>query len=365
MQESIMQEYQKENKRLMQQVKLLQSSPGRAADALQQPVEQSPYNVQESQQAQEQLMEFQLAANAREENCKQEAAALKRQLEAQEQRHSKEMNEAKSKLDWYRQNQQLITQNEDKLREQTNLIEMLKKKLTAAADNAVVTYNDKNGKKATMNSRAVDLKRITELEAKCRGLEESALKRNPKSVAALIQAAKPSDKESKIVKQLEGELKQAKEQLESSNESHDRAMRSLRQQYERVKGEYDRRLEMIQQQAHGSEGNALISRLQGNLQDITATHEQQLHTAHELSDSLSSRVNELEEQLAGRIGAPPADASLRQQLAQAHSQIEQLQQQQAVSQQQLAAQQISKLPHEAAFRREIDSDRERYREAIL
>lgn len=85
-----------------------------------------------------------------------------------------------------------------------------------------------------------------ELEKTLSELQESIVKRHPDSVASLIRAAKTSDsvqierkKQAQVVAETKGELTAAKE-------DYDRRLRSMRQEFEKVKIGYQTRISELE-----------------------------------------------------------------------------------------------------------------------
>ena len=73
-------------------------------------------------------------------------------------------------------------------------------------------------------------------------LQESILKRNPDSVASLIRAAKTSDSVQLERKKEKDDIEQLKQELVDAKEGYERRLRGLRQEHEKVKTQYETKI---------------------------------------------------------------------------------------------------------------------------
>ena len=81
-----------------------------------------------------------------------------------------------------------------------------------------------------------------ELEKKCRLLEDTVNAKNPNSISMLIQAAKTDvvrDNEADSKRDLETKIKQLNLQLEDKEAEFEKKLRTLRQEQERIKANYE------------------------------------------------------------------------------------------------------------------------------
>ena len=176
------------------------------------------------------------------------------QAEATIAEHSKERRELEAKLAWYVDNQELLNSDEEKLKSKDDLIRMLQQRLE------FYNANDKlDGKphKVGKNSSGVSsTARVRELEAKVRELEAALLSRKEDSIAALVAAAKPSSEENQMIETLRKEVKGLKEARAAKEAQAERKLRALRQEYDKAKLDYEKRLRVANEQRSGSR-NAL------------------------------------------------------------------------------------------------------------
>lgn len=78
------------------------------------------------------------------------------------------------------------------------------------------------------------------MEETVRDLHESLQKRFPDSVSSLIRAASYNESSQlQITKQYQSEISKLKVELKEANEEYQRNLRSLRQEYEIMKGKYE------------------------------------------------------------------------------------------------------------------------------
>ena len=181
--------------------------------------------------------------------------------------HKEEIDQLHEKLAWYAENQQII---EDVVRVKVELnstISLLKKELkkrgvsandmkqileTTAAANKDDTNNETtttSTSKSSSKRNPADIKKIKDLEKTIAELQESLLKRNPNSVASLIQAAKDSDSVQIERKNNSDDVAAMKKEVAELKEMQEKRLRSLRQEHEKVKAQYEKRINDVQAMA--------------------------------------------------------------------------------------------------------------------
>jgi len=197
-----------------------------------------------------------------------EAARWRREYEALRARHAEQLKELQSKLDWYVENQQLISQYEEREVRLTEQIKALSQELSdwktlavnGTADAGAVAAVARRGRYAaapgalipgvaesSLREREMAQKRIRELEQQVASLEDIIRKRNPGSAAAIILANRPSVEETRVVVELQERLTIAENALQEAEKKYKLRLRTLAQENERARLAYERRLEMIQQ----------------------------------------------------------------------------------------------------------------------
>ena len=85
-----------------------------------------------------------------------------------------------------------------------------------------------------------------ELEKTLSELQESIVKRHPDSVASLIRAAKTSDSVQIERKKQAQVVAETKVELTAAKEDYDRRLRSMRQEFEKVKIGYQTRISELE-----------------------------------------------------------------------------------------------------------------------
>ena len=85
------------------------------------------------------------------------------------------------------------------------------------------------------------------LLAQVAALQKTLTSRNPNSLAAVISAAKPSQEQLAAVQHLGLEKEALQQQLVREQREHEHVLRSLRQQYEQLKGQLEQRLAEVKQ----------------------------------------------------------------------------------------------------------------------
>lgn len=78
-----------------------------------------------------------------------------------------------------------------------------------------------------------------ELEEACRDLKEALLKRNPNSVASLLHANAVPESIVEERKRHEEIIENLRDELAHAKSEHERSLRSLRQEYEKLRVQYD------------------------------------------------------------------------------------------------------------------------------
>lgn len=192
-----------------------------------------------------------------------EAAAitnLKRRMEQEQRRYEESVSTFKKRLAWYAENQDIIDKNDELVKNQQNQIHTLKKRLVQLEEVARMVAR-KGGpgtparnkrEEATVVPTAMstptrrdpgDVKTIKELKDKLVEVTEALQKRNPNSVAALIQAAGPPEELLAERDSLKMSLKMLKQEIEAQKNDYEKRLRRFRQDHERVKMGLERQID--------------------------------------------------------------------------------------------------------------------------
>ncbi len=174
---------------------------------------------------------------------------LQLQIEKMKEDHQQEKRSWLQKIEFFTQNQELLQEKEKLIQEQATKIHALSEQLAKA--------------KSVLPSQ--ENKRIKELE---RQLQNFALQdRNPNSLSSLIRATK---EENIIIRQQQDKLNMLeKEKLEKEAE-HEASIRSLRQEYEKTKVAYEKKIEQMTQQAkshHPPPNTSRIKELEAQIEE--------------------------------------------------------------------------------------------------
>eukprot|EP01065_Artemidia_motanka_P023465 TRINITY_DN2805_c0_g1_i1.p1 TRINITY_DN2805_c0_g1~~TRINITY_DN2805_c0_g1_i1.p1 ORF type:complete len:1088 (+),score=366.27 TRINITY_DN2805_c0_g1_i1:48-3266(+) len=202
---------------------------------------------------------------------------LQSQLQKTSAEHEREKAELTAKLTWYIENQELLTKHDELVRQQTNEIEALKGRVVE-----LDTGMSKNPKRISTE------KYIAELQRKVKALEEVVKSKNPNSIAELIRACKPTDTELMGYRVMQEELAQAKQDLHDKEQDHKKSIRELRQNSDRLRLDYERRL------------RAQEDEMKIKVREATSTRvKEQQRTLEDTRGYYTKKVKDLEQQILG------------------------------------------------------------------
>ena len=226
---------------------------------------------------------------------------VERQMAQLQREHVANTAALEKKLKWYAENQQIIGQNNELVKEQTDTIVKLKRRL-ASYEGVQASGFEANPKH--LNQKMA--KRIKELEGEVDTLRETIRTRNPNSLAAMIHAAKPGPEESKLVRELTTQVEDLKVREAQMIEEHEGRLRALRQEHEKVRAK----------SAQGGKGKAgRVRELEKQLDEVRA------HYAKKVKD-LQKKLDE-----SSREAPPAGQSGLKKDLAHAESRKKKLENQ--------------------------------------
>eukprot|EP00793_Prasinoderma_coloniale_P003741 PRCOL_00003117-RA len=176
--------------------------------------------------------------------------------------HERQLSELEDKIKWYANNQELITANDEQLKTQRKRIAQLEEQLqfhegataskpgtgasagssdrkAASKGNVVGRASDRPRVSAGGAGGGAGAKRVKELEARVRELEMALEERGSSSIASLVAASRPRVEESSEVKRLHDKIGGLVDELETSRTESQRKLRALRQEYDRLRVNYD------------------------------------------------------------------------------------------------------------------------------
>ena len=149
------------------------------------------------------------------------------------------------KLAWYAENQQLIARYEERAqRDKQRIAELEKAKAAPSAG------------PATSRSVPTDLKKIKALEREVELLRRKHSRAGGEdgAVAGMIEAARPSVEESEAVRELNTRLGDAHRALEERDADWERRLRAIRQEQERIRLGYEKKVKALEDATKGKLG---------------------------------------------------------------------------------------------------------------
>lgn len=238
-------------------------------------------------------------------------------------KHREEVTELKKRLQWYAENQELLDKDAARLcaataetQKLTEQVEKLKMEVSRRA----------NEQQRKAKERAGEAKRIQDLERQLKQKEELLKRRHPNSLPALILAAastraeedrldiRPPAQSSQTAALLERRVHRLEAELEGRDEAAKRSLRTMEQQYHRIKLQYEQQISDLEQRlSEKSHSHPAISSelseshaqaLKAELEEVKEVHQKQV-------SGLQSEVDSLQEQLHQAQAATQTDKPAR------------------------------------------------------
>lgn len=227
-------------------------------------------------------------------------AQVQQEMERLKEQHRVHCEDLERKLRWYAENQQIIADTETQLQAQAQNIQELEAALEKARESSgAVAGSKKGGKSSSSKQEAKLAARVKELEAELDGVREALGKRNPNSLAALIQASKPSVEESRIVQDLRAQIEDMQNKESDLILQHEKQLRSLRQEHEKMRLQRD-----------GSEGRKRrIKELERQLDEVRTFYNKKvkgLQQKLELASVVPQSARKRRQGAGGGQPSPPA-----------------------------------------------------------
>ncbi|NXN82979.1 CE162 protein, partial [Bombycilla garrulus] len=207
------------------------------------------------------------------------------EFKVMEESYKQEITHLKKRLQWYAENQDLLDRDAARLKDAREEIEKLRlevEKLRTEAGEPCVQQ------KKRLRDRAADAKRIQDLERQIREMEGILKRRYPNSLPALIYAAAAAEKTNDLsvktntVEFLERRIKKLETELEGKDDEAKKSLRAMEQQFQKIKIQYEQRLEELEQQLAYEFMNetpkpngdkATSTELEQELQNLKKTHQ--------------------------------------------------------------------------------------------
>ncbi|XP_036173218.1 centrosomal protein of 162 kDa isoform X3 [Myotis myotis] len=219
-----------------------------------------------------------------------------------EETHKQEISRLQKRIQWYAENQELLDKDAVRLKEANEEIERLKleaEKLKAEFGNPSLQ------RKTHLKDKAADAKKIQDLERQVKEMEGILKRRYPNSLPALILAASAAGDtvDRNTVEFMEKRIKKLEADLEGKDEEAKRSLRTMEQEFQKMKIQYEQRLEEQEQllahklkaASQNQHDNSRVKALEKELHDIKEAHEITVEQAH-----AKAKLARLNEELAAK-----------------------------------------------------------------
>ncbi|XP_007668924.2 centrosomal protein of 162 kDa isoform X1 [Ornithorhynchus anatinus] len=225
-----------------------------------------------------------------------------------EETHKQEIGRLQKRLQWYAENQDLLDKDATRLREANEEIEKLKlqveKLKTEAGDQSAQ-------QKIRLKDRAVDAKKIQDLQRQVKEMEGILKRRYPNSLPALIFAASAEgdgDTSTKNrVEFMEKRIRKLEADLEGKDEEAKKSLRTMEQQFQKIKIQYERRIEELEQllshklmEEPPKQNNSPVKALEQELCDVKEAHQVTVRNLEAEIEALKKQNAQLELQKSER-----------------------------------------------------------------
>ncbi|XP_057345346.1 centrosomal protein of 162 kDa-like isoform X3 [Manis pentadactyla] len=242
-----------------------------------------------------------------------------------EETHKEEISLLQKRLQWFAENQELLDRDAVRLKEANEEIEKLKlevEKLKAESGNPSLQQ------KIRLKDRAADAKKIQDLERQVKEMEGILKRRYPNSLPALILAASAAGDtvDRNTVEFMEKRIKILEADLEGKDEEAKKSLRTMEQQFQKMKIRYEQRLEE-QEQLLASRSRGAPQNQRGDLSRVKALEKElsDMKEAHQVTvRNLEAEIGILKHQKA-ELGLKKKDKddkdfqSIEFQVEQAHA----------------------------------------------
>ncbi|XP_078504284.1 centrosomal protein of 162 kDa isoform X2 [Lissotriton helveticus] len=170
------------------------------------------------------------------------------EMKIMEESYKQEISRLNKRLQWFAENQELLDKDASRLRDASKEIEMLQIEVHKLKMEA---GNRSEQQQKRLKERTGDAKRIQDLERQVKEMEAIIKKRHPNSLPALIYAAAAADDSSTAKPHatlfLERRIQKLESELEGKDEDAKKSLRSMEQQFQKVKIQYEQRIMELEQ----------------------------------------------------------------------------------------------------------------------
>ncbi|XP_034340349.1 centrosomal protein of 162 kDa isoform X2 [Arvicanthis niloticus] len=159
-----------------------------------------------------------------------------------EETHKQEVSRLQKRLQWYAENQELLDKDAARLREANEEAEKLRLEIEKLKTEC---GSPATQQRLRSKERALDAKRIQDLERQVKEMEGILRRRYPNSLPALILAASAAGDsvDRNTVEFMERRIKKLEADLEGKDEEAKKSLRTMEQQFQKMKIQYEQRLE--------------------------------------------------------------------------------------------------------------------------
>jgi hypothetical protein len=225
-----------------------------------------------------------------------EAKEAEGRFAKEREQYKSQVDELQRKVDWYAENQELISDKDKTISKLEQRIDELTgggQRRQNGASTSTDAEDEHHGQKAGASGSSPQQlgpkrlkQRVKELTQENNELRSALEERNPSSTAALLSAVRPKPEESEHVRSLEKQVSKLKQDLKAKDDEKEATVRSLRQEHEKVKSQYDSQLKRARAQAASASGGSKSSRVKELEQQIA-----------DLRDFYGKKVKHLQSQL--------------------------------------------------------------------
>ncbi|XP_049628268.1 centrosomal protein of 162 kDa [Suncus etruscus] len=218
-----------------------------------------------------------------------------------EETHKQEVVRLQKRLQWYAENQELLDKDAVRLKEAHEEIEKLKLEVERLKTESA---NPSIQQKIHLNDRAVDAKKIQDLERQVKEMEGILKRRYPNSLPALILAASVAGDtvDRNTVEFMERRIKKLEADLEGKDEEAKRSLRTMEQQFQRIKIQYEQRVEeqekilayKLTEASQHQHDDSRVKALERELSNIKEAHQITIKHLEAEIDTLKQQKAELE-----------------------------------------------------------------------
>ncbi|KAL6072538.1 hypothetical protein STEG23_006858, partial [Scotinomys teguina] len=219
-----------------------------------------------------------------------------------EEAHREEVSRLQKRLQWYAENQELLDKDAARLREANEEAEKLRLEIEKLKTES---GSPTTQQRLRSKERAMDAKRIQDLERQVKEMEGILKRRYPNSLPALILAASAAGDsgDRNTVEFMERRIKKLEAELEGKDEEAKKSLRTMEQQFQKMKIQYEQRLEEQEQllarrlkEAPQNQHNSSsrLKALETELGEIKEAHQVTVRKLEAEIDALRHRNTELE-----------------------------------------------------------------------